>query len=445
APAELPPDGEKREEREAHTALDHLLRGLDRLDLERHVGDEPRPAEETVGECPVARAPVEEDERSVGHLLEARPPLPSRPGGRARDQDERVVPKGERLDLGVVDGARQPDLRLGAQHHLEDLLRVPRPDGDEDLGVRGLEALEHVGQEVGADREHGGDAERAARRRAEVVDRLAGEGDGVEELLGVGTERAPRRGERHAVLAPLEEPHAQRVFEGADARAHGRLSEAERFGGAAGAAVAADGLPRVRRRRLPELLDRDGDRHLLPLVRHLRRAEPRGVRRGIVEHMGRTFRQLLITEPYLFTGGVYDPLGAQLAERAGMRSVYLSGYSMAMAQGWPDMGFLTQTEVTRIASMVASAVSIPIIADADDGYGNALSTIRTVQEYVKTGVAGIHIEDQRFPKRCGHIAGKTVVSLEEALGKYRAAVDTRDRLDPDFVIIARTDAQGAVG
>src|SRR5439155_1663285 len=210
-------------------------------------------------------------------------------------------------------------------------------------------------------------------------------------------------------------------------------------------AVAAGGLPGVRHRRLPELLDRGGGRHLLPLVRHLRRADPRGLRRGIVEHMGRTFRQLLTTEPYLFTGGVYDPLGAQLAERAGMRSVYLSGYSMAMAQGWPDMGFLTQTEVTRIASMVASAVSIPIIADADDGYGNALSTIRTVQEYVKTGVAGIHLEDQRFPKRCGHIAGKTVVDLDEALGKYRAAVDTRNRLDPDFVIIARTDAYGAVG
>src|ERR671923_683480 len=109
------------------------------------------------------------------------------------------------------------------------------------------------------------------------------------------------------------------------------------------------------------------------------------------------------------------------------------------------MGFLTQTEVTRIASMVASAVGIPIIADADDGYGNALSTMRTVQEYVKTGVAGIHLEDQVFPKRCGHIAGKTVVSFEEALGKYRAAVDTRNRLDPDFVIIARTDAYGAVG
>jgi isocitrate/methylisocitrate lyase len=164
-----------------------------------------------------------------------------------------------------------------------------------------------------------------------------------------------------------------------------------------------------------------------------------------VDNMGRAFRQLLATEPYLFTAGVYDPLGAQLAERVGMKSVYLSGYSMAMANGWPDMGFLTQTEVTRIASMVASGTRLPIIADADDGYGNALSTIRTVQEYVKTGVAGIHLEDQRFPKRCGHIAGKTIVDFDEAIGKYRAAVDTRNRLDPDFVIIARTDAYGAVG
>jgi isocitrate lyase len=114
-----------------------------------------------------------------------------------------------------------------------------------------------------------------------------------------------------------------------------------------------------------------------------------------------------------------------------------------MANGWPDMGFLTQTEVARVAQMVASAVSVPVIAD--DGYGNALSTIRTVQEFSRTGAAGIHIEDQVFPKRCGHIAGKTVVGRESALGKYRAAVDTRNRLDPDFVIIARTDAYGAVG
>ena len=163
------------------------------------------------------------------------------------------------------------------------------------------------------------------------------------------------------------------------------------------------------------------------------------------ESMGRKFRRLLEQEPYLFTGGVYQPLDAQIAEQVGMKSIYLSGYSMALANAWPDMGFLTQTEVARIASMVASATTLPVIADADDGYGNALSTIRTVQEFAKTGVAGIHLEDQRFPKRCGHIAGKTIVSLEEALGKYRAAIDTRDRLDRDFVIIARTDAYGAVG
>jgi isocitrate lyase len=160
---------------------------------------------------------------------------------------------------------------------------------------------------------------------------------------------------------------------------------------------------------------------------------------------GKTFRDLLRTEPYLFTGGVYSPLDAQIAQRVGLKSIYLSGYSMALANGWPDMGFLTQTEVARIGALVASAVEIPVIADADDGYGNALSTIRTVQEYVRSGVAGIHIEDQVFPKRCGHIAGKTIVSEAQAVGKYRAAVETRDRLNPDFVIIARTDAYGAVG
>jgi isocitrate/methylisocitrate lyase len=164
-----------------------------------------------------------------------------------------------------------------------------------------------------------------------------------------------------------------------------------------------------------------------------------------VQSKGRTFRQLLQDEPYLFTGGIYSPLDAQIAESAGMKSIYLSGYSLAMLNGWPDMGLLTMTEVTKAASMVASAVEVPVIADADDGYGNALSTMRTVQEFVKTGVAGIHIEDQRFPKRCGHIAGKTIVSREEALGKYRAALAERDRLDRDFVIIARTDAYGAVG
>jgi isocitrate lyase len=160
---------------------------------------------------------------------------------------------------------------------------------------------------------------------------------------------------------------------------------------------------------------------------------------------GRAFRELLRQQEFVYTGGVYSPLDAQIAERVGMKAIYLSGYSVAMANGYPDMGLLTMTEVARTASMVATAVDVPVIADADDGYGNALSTIRTVQEFIKTGVAGIHLEDQRFPKRCGHIAGKTIVDFDEAVGKYRAAIDTRDRLDPDFVIIARTDAYGAVG
>jgi isocitrate lyase len=164
-----------------------------------------------------------------------------------------------------------------------------------------------------------------------------------------------------------------------------------------------------------------------------------------MESKGKAFRALLGEEPYVFTGGIYSPLDAEIAERAGMKAIYMSGYSVAMLNGWPDMGFLTMSEMTRTASMIASAVEIPIIADADDGYGSALNTMRTVAEFVKSGVAGIHLEDQQYPKRCGHIAGKTIVSREEAVGKFRAAVAERDRLDRDFVLIARTDAYGAVG
>lgn len=160
---------------------------------------------------------------------------------------------------------------------------------------------------------------------------------------------------------------------------------------------------------------------------------------------GSQFRDLLRSEPYVFTGGIYSPLDAQIAEKVGLKAVYLSGYSLAMANGWPDMGLMTMTEVVRAASMVASATNLPVIADADDGYGNALSVVRAVEEFVKSGVAGIHIEDQRFPKRCGHIAGKTVLPIDEAAGKIKAASDTRDGLDPSFIIIARTDAVGAVG
>src|SRR3989442_3783007 len=138
---------------------------------------------------------------------------------------------------------------------------------------------------------------------------------------------------------------------------------------------------------------------------------------AMIESKGKAFRRLLKDEPYVFTGGVYSPLDAQIAEKVGIKAIYLSGYSVAMANGWPDMGFLTQTEVARIASMVAGAVDIPVIADADDGYGNALSTLRTVQEMIKTGVARIPLQDQRFPKRCGPIARKGCLKRGEAPGQ----------------------------
>jgi 2-methylisocitrate lyase-like PEP mutase family enzyme len=111
----------------------------------------------------------------------------------------------------------------------------------------------------------------------------------------------------------------------------------------------------------------------------------------------------------------------------------------------PDAGLATATEMHLNARYIANAVKVTVIADCDNGYGNAINVIRTVREYVQTGVAGIHIEDQVMPKRCGHVAGKQVVSIEEAVGKYRAADAARKEIDPDFVLIARTDARGARG
>src|SRR5262245_167652 len=125
---------------------------------------------------------------------------------------------------------------------------------------------------------------------------------------------------------------------------------------------------------------------------------------------GRAFRQLLQSEPYVFTGGIYSPLDAQIAERVGLKAIYMSGYSVAMRDGWPDMGFLTMTEMTRTAALIASAVSVPIIADADDGYGSALNTMRTVAEFVRGGVAGVHLEDQPYAKLRGHMPGQAVQS-----------------------------------
>ena len=159
---------------------------------------------------------------------------------------------------------------------------------------------------------------------------------------------------------------------------------------------------------------------------------------------GKDFRSLLQENDYIYTTGVTGALDASIAEKVGLKFVYMSGYSTSLALlAKADLGFLSSTEMVSHAAQIAGATTLPVIADADDGFGNALTVTRTVESYEKAGVAGIHIEDQVAPKRCGHLAGKRVLPLEEAVGKFKAALAARQ--DPDFVIIARTDARDAEG
>ncbi|HYZ24440.1 MAG TPA: isocitrate lyase/PEP mutase family protein [Rhodopila sp.] len=141
--------------------------------------------------------------------------------------------------------------------------------------------------------------------------------------------------------------------------------------------------------------------------------------------------------------GAYDGLTAMLVAQAGFPAVYMTGAGTAVAHGYPDFGLLTATEMVANAARMARAVEVPVIADADTGYGNELNVIRTVRDYEHAGVAAIHIEDQVAPKRCGHLDDKEVVSAEDWIAKIRAA--THARRDPDFVIIARTDARAVMG
>jgi methylisocitrate lyase len=148
----------------------------------------------------------------------------------------------------------------------------------------------------------------------------------------------------------------------------------------------------------------------------------------------------LIAQGAVMMPGVANAAMARQVERAGFDGVYISGAGMANATaGLPDIGLLTMTEVVTLASYVANAVTIPAIVDADTGFGGAENVARTVCELERAGLAGCHIEDQEFPKRCGHLAGKELVDLEEMVGKIKAAVAARR--DPDFMIIARTDAR----
>lgn len=151
-----------------------------------------------------------------------------------------------------------------------------------------------------------------------------------------------------------------------------------------------------------------------------------------------------MNEKAIVAPGVYDCISAKIAERVGFEAVYMTGYGTSMSRlGQADVGLLTETEMVQNAGLIARAVEIPVVADADTGYGNAINVTRTVLDYEAQGVAAIHIEDQVSPKRCGHMKGKELISEEEMIGKIRAAIDSRR--DDDFVIIARTDARGAVG
>jgi 2,3-dimethylmalate lyase len=155
-------------------------------------------------------------------------------------------------------------------------------------------------------------------------------------------------------------------------------------------------------------------------------------------------RALLESGQTIVAPGAFDPLSARLVEEAGFPAVYMTGFGTSAALlGRPDVGLLTMTEMVGNAARIAACVDIPVIADADTGYGNPLNVIRTVGAYEAAGAAGIHIEDQVAPKKCGHMEGKQVIPAEEMAQKIRAAVQARTQ--PDFVIIARTDARAVEG
>jgi len=154
-------------------------------------------------------------------------------------------------------------------------------------------------------------------------------------------------------------------------------------------------------------------------------------------------RELAARPGYTIVPGAYDPLMARLVQLAGFEAVYITGGGISRSQGYPDMGLLTLTENVQVLCRIVDAVDIPVIADIDTGYGNAINVVRSVREYERAGVAGFHIEDQVAPKKCGHYEGKAVIGVQEMVGKIKAAVDTRR--DADMVIIARSDARAIEG
>ena len=159
----------------------------------------------------------------------------------------------------------------------------------------------------------------------------------------------------------------------------------------------------------------------------------------MLQNKSSRLRKLIAQDCVMMPGVPNAAMGRQV-ERAGFDAVYISGAGMANATaGLPDIGLLTSTEVAQLAGYIANAVNIPALVDADTGFGGAENVARTIRQLEQAGLAGCHIEDQEFPKRCGHLAGKEVVDVDEMIGKIKAAV--RARRDQDFLIIARTDAR----
>jgi carboxyvinyl-carboxyphosphonate phosphorylmutase len=155
-------------------------------------------------------------------------------------------------------------------------------------------------------------------------------------------------------------------------------------------------------------------------------------------------RELMGASAPLVAPGAYDALSARLIEQAGFDAIYMTGFgTTASLIGRPDVGLLSGAEMADNARRIVSAVDVPVIADADTGYGNAINVVRTVQLYEQAGVAGIQLEDQVMPKKCGHMSGKLLIGADEMAGKLRAAVEARR--DPDLLIIARTDAVAVTG
>lgn len=157
---------------------------------------------------------------------------------------------------------------------------------------------------------------------------------------------------------------------------------------------------------------------------------------------GAQLREQFDTQDFTFAPGIFHALDARLAEMAGHDAVYMSGYSTVLGQfGFPDLEMVTMTEMVENAKRIVEATNLPVIADADTGYGGIHNVRRAVREYEKVGVAAIHIEDQTTPKRCGHIAGKQIVPREKAVARFEAAVDAKQ--SDDTILIARTDAYGS--